>query len=515
MAELTKHLHFLGWREDPRPRQEWVQVANPCNPTEQKWVSSLSVTKEHRAATSSDLVLDLVYVVLLAKLGGDFRTNLDSSMFVAVRDFLALFIPIYNLWSVHNIFLNRFETSDVLFTFFFIASIMLVAFVGISATSCGDASEREACNQFAWCFAGARSLLVLANMYAWYHNTKYRLNIIVYIIPDALVVICWIITGFMPYELHDNYTTAQYWSFILMWWLGIAIDLVRMLLPAILVKMKYFRERMYAQKNILPFNLNLMVERHELFIVICVGEIVAASLAGSASQKETDDGHRLLTDDGTAPVYHPNPYALNALIVLLAAIVKITYFDITEHPQPTGVSCSTRHHAMTVGMYRGLAWVVLHLPLAASIVLLGSVLEPLTLHGALTRNAQFVCCNCLAVIVLITTVFDLLHSGSGVQLRRVRKQWRFAVHLVVAFFLFLIPFVYDWQDARLGFLFLINGLLGSSAMFTIWAHQPLKSLMTGSEEGNKELVDAMAAEEAEMGAIRDSDIVIEDVENIT
>ena len=74
-----KSLHYLDWYTKPKPRQEWVAVQSECDPDKKMWVSSLSQTPHLRGATPNDLVLDLVYVVLLAKLGRAFRSNLKSA----------------------------------------------------------------------------------------------------------------------------------------------------------------------------------------------------------------------------------------------------------------------------------------------------------------------------------------------------------------------------------------------------------------------------------------------------
>lgn len=66
------HLHYIPLHSKPTPRQEWVQ--HTCQHTGKKLqISSLASSKEHRIATDSDLVLDLVYVIILAHLGRIFR----------------------------------------------------------------------------------------------------------------------------------------------------------------------------------------------------------------------------------------------------------------------------------------------------------------------------------------------------------------------------------------------------------------------------------------------------------
>ncbi|GMI51832.1 hypothetical protein ScalyP_jg10423, partial [Parmales sp. scaly parma] len=90
--------------------------------------------------------------------------------------------------------------------------------------------------------------------------------------------------------------------------------------------------------RIVPLDLNLYVERFELLVIICIGEVVAASLAGSGLAVSGGGGHRALSEDesdangGGAISISSEMYKLNGLIVLMSALVKeVIYFDITEH----------------------------------------------------------------------------------------------------------------------------------------------------------------------------------------
>ena len=154
-----------------------------------------------------------------------------------------------------------------------------------------------------------------------------------------------------------------------------------------MIVMRYLK-LIKSREEAISLNINLLAERHELFIIISIGEIIAASLASEGASvhpdTDTDDSHHRFLEDSHAddPL---SPFQLVPLVVLIAALVKISYFDVAEHPAPTGSSCRPRKHAMSASPYRGLTWVLLHLPLNCFIVLLGAVLEPLKLHGSFPK----------------------------------------------------------------------------------------------------------------------------------
>jgi hypothetical protein len=88
-------------------------------------------------------------------------------------------------------------------------------------------------------------------------------------------------------------------------------------------------------------------------------------------------------------------------------------------------SSSWGRHLLLSSPSRGFAWTVLHIPLNAAIVLLGSVLELLTAHGALTRGAQVVAGGSVAVMVACCAGLDACVGVGGLALslghRRCRR----------------------------------------------------------------------------------------------
>ena len=73
----------LHWWLRPKPRQVWLRGSG-----DGKYHSSLALTNEHRTATPADLILDLVVVVMLAKLGANFRETVMDSGWDALQVFL-------------------------------------------------------------------------------------------------------------------------------------------------------------------------------------------------------------------------------------------------------------------------------------------------------------------------------------------------------------------------------------------------------------------------------------------
>lgn len=85
----------------PRPRQLWVP-----NPHGDGYVNTAWDGHNHRSASTSDLCLDLVYVVLLSQLGTALRADIVPGMDLLRRvgwDFTDMFCPVWFLWNAYQV----------------------------------------------------------------------------------------------------------------------------------------------------------------------------------------------------------------------------------------------------------------------------------------------------------------------------------------------------------------------------------------------------------------------------
>ena len=68
------------------------------------------------------------------------------------------------------------------------------------------------------------------------------------------------------------------------------------------------------------------------------------------------------------------------LSVIVAVLLKMLYFDLSERPHPSGAKASRRQathgrHAVTVSALRAITWGLNNLPINACVVLVGGMLD--------------------------------------------------------------------------------------------------------------------------------------------
>jgi len=168
-----------------------------------------------------------------------------------------------------------------------------------------------------------------------------------------------------------------------------------------------------------PLNTHLLIERHQLFIVLCIGEVVVASVYGTG-------GHE---------VYENQTYTSVALRAAICAAFKIILFDSTPRALREGVDNNpTFVHALDhqCTPLRSCLWTFVHLPLSLSIVLVGSTMEGIEDIFAERREHEgesekfdilqlltLFCVGIAAVLMLEPVLGSLhLHSSQYTQLHR-------------------------------------------------------------------------------------------------
>lgn len=209
--DSCEYQNYIPLWSSPNPRQEWVRQDNG------RYVSSLSLLSvDERSATHSDLVLDLVYVVLLSSLSRAFRSSIDDHPLIALRDLFAMFSPIWHSWLGIGRFLNQFQENDFIFTSYFFLNLLLSAVLGINAEHCGTNQDRTGCSYFVWSIAGLRLLTLVGYIYVWCFNPHYHKLFKSRLFNDGIRICLWFITGFFfpspNSECHHSNASDECWQ---------------------------------------------------------------------------------------------------------------------------------------------------------------------------------------------------------------------------------------------------------------------------------------------------------------
>ena len=458
--------NYIPIFERPVPCQEMIRGADG------EWICIC----KPRTARASDLVYDLIIVVCLSYLGAGFDGELTDAeemegavigiLGTPVRDYAALYIPIFYQWRAHTFFLNAWETTDCVFLLYWALSMLVMAYIGFATRLCGSDTDRDHCENYSWGVASARGITMLGYCYVTWFNPKYFKSVAVTnLLTDALITFCWIMVGFQ--DMGDVCGTdlnapgaATCWApFMAFWWTGIALDVFRPLISGVLSK---FLNVHASRDTIVPYDIPLLVERFQLLVIISLGEVVASAM-------QTGVG-----DDDDDPVT-ADRYVTTGLLVFLIVMIKVSLFDVGEVPHAIISGRSNAAHALARSSLTGVLWVFLHLPLTFSIAVLGAIIDSFRSdgHNIFTAVHALACGVALACILGIITVFDLLNSGYKVQHRRIKKEWRTAFRIVfILLFIALVSRPTWWVGRRVPFFAWTCAIMALEVIVTLYSFKP-------------------------------------------
>ncbi|NUR90133.1 MAG: low temperature requirement protein A [Nonomuraea sp.] len=274
-----------------------------------------------RRATWLELLYDLVFVVAVAELADVLEPGVTVPRLVT---FVGLFVPVWWAWAGYVFYANRFDTDDVSHRLLVVPQILAVA---VMAASVSDLGERSA--MFALSYVAVRILLIVAYLRVGRHVAEARPLALRYVAGFAVSVLIFLAS--LAVE-----PPVRYWF----WAVAMVIDLAT---P--------FISRRY--QSALPPQSEHLPERFGLFVVIVLGEVVAAVVGGLK-------GHAVTA--GTLAI------ALAGVAIALA--FWWLYFDHLDEE----VVLRTR--------FAGQVWVYSHLPLAMALVAFGIGIEHAITHPA-------------------------------------------------------------------------------------------------------------------------------------
>ena len=320
----------------------------------------------NRSATRLELFFDLAFVLFVARCADVLAK--DETWHGALV-FGAVLTIGWWAWASTTLYANRFDTDDAVFRL-----ITLAGMAGVVAMAASvDKIDGPTGRWFALGYVIVRLALIAGYARAWWHVPEARSTARLYLIGHSLGAAIWLSSLAVP-------EPARYW----MWGIGVLADLVW---PTAASRLK----------DAVPLHLEHLPERFGLFVILVLGESVAAEVTG-------------LHDGGWKPAVAVT--AVAAFVV--AAALWWIYFDLSGGAAKRRLAVEgdgeTKHGVHDFYVY-------IHLPLAISLAAMAVGLEHAVLHGAddhLTTGTRWTLAIATAGYLLSAAVMQA-HLG-----RRVR-----------------------------------------------------------------------------------------------
>ena len=274
----------------------------------------------HRTATWLELFYDLAFVVAIAILG---ERLIQDTTWTGLGSFLGYFALLWWLWASHTFYADRYDTDDLVYRLW--AAAQMVAVLVMAASLAHGPSEST--TVFAAGYASARLVLLALYWRVYRHVSETRPLVRGYLIGFGAAAVFWLVSVFVPDPARFG-----------VWAVALAIDLAT---PWVVRR----------QQAIVPLDESHLPERFGLFVILVLGESLAAVVAGLSHIGWT------------------TPSLIAAVLgVLLATLLWWLYFDNAE-------GSVVRRRNIEGKTWRPTGWIYTHLPLAAALAIVGVALD--------------------------------------------------------------------------------------------------------------------------------------------
>ncbi|WP_369254785.1 low temperature requirement protein A [Geodermatophilus amargosae] len=237
-------------------------------------------TDDHRSASRLELFFDLAFVLVVAELAIALREDVTLHGFLV---FAGLFATVWWSWVSSTLYANRFDHDDVVYRLYKLAS--MAAVVGLAASASEATGERYVV--FVLCQVALRVTLLLQYRRAHKHVAEARPITRLYLLGAGAGATLWALSLAVP-------RPAAYAL-----WAGAV--LIEALVPLLATR----------SRSDVPLHVEHLPERFALFVILVLGEPVAAVAHGLYDAKWT----------GSA-------LPVAALGFVLAAALWWSYFDL-------------------------------------------------------------------------------------------------------------------------------------------------------------------------------------------
>ncbi|MEU4564637.1 low temperature requirement protein A [Actinoplanes sp. NPDC023936] len=283
-----------------------------------------------RSATRLELFFDLAFVLFVARCA-DILAK-DETWHGALI-FAAVLSIGWWAWASTTLYANRFDTDDAVFRL-----LTLTAMAGVVVMAAAvDKIDGAAGRWFAIGYVLIRLALIAGYLRVWRHVPEARSTARLYLIGHGMGAAFWLVSLAVP-------TPARYW----LWGAGVLADVVW---PTAAARLK----------DAVPLHLEHLPERFGLFVILVLGESVAAVVTG----------------------LHDAGWDAAVLVTAGCAFVSAAglwwiYFDLSGGAAKRRLTTEgdvTKHGVHDFYVY-------VHLPLAVSLAAVAVGLEHAVLHGA-------------------------------------------------------------------------------------------------------------------------------------
>jgi low temperature requirement protein LtrA len=204
---------------------------------------------ETRSATRLELFFDLAYVLAVGALAANLVEDVDWG---GVGEFAFLLVLIWLSWVQFTLYNNRFDTDDLILRLGkFAATAAVLGCAASMSDAVGDLSTA-----FAASYLTGRVVLVLLYARAWRHVHEARETIDVYLVAMSVVAALWAVSLAVP-------APARF----VLWGVGALVDVAA---PIIATR----------RSATAPLHLEHLPERFALLVILVLGEVAAAVVAG-------------------------------------------------------------------------------------------------------------------------------------------------------------------------------------------------------------------------------------------
>jgi low temperature requirement protein LtrA len=320
-------------------------------------------TGQQRTATWLELFFDLAFVLVV----GELAVGLGNDLTLAgVLVFAGLFTSVWWAWAGFTFYANRFDTDDVVYRLAKLTAMLAVAGLAASAS---DATESLAA-QFALCQAALRVVLVYLYLRAYRHVVQARTLIAVYVVAESLAGVLWLGGAIAPAPVRYG-----------CWAVAVAAEAAAPILATM-------------RSAGLPLHFEHLPERFGLFVILVLGESVAAIAVG------VHETH-----------WDPVTVTVAVLGFIIAASMWWTYFDLAGAAATQTLADRGGHRS--TGLHDIYAYG--HWPIALGLTAAGVGIEAAILQGGqptLGSGIRWVLCGGVALYLLAITAIQGGIAGS-------------------------------------------------------------------------------------------------------